>query len=121
MMAASILSSSYVRPAPSIACALQNVLQDVTKGPQALSLIEPRLAARTTAVNTASTSGFSGRLTASDFNGRELRWERQGQGWWRRSSNCGMRAQAALLQTTEAPKVCLDLRSTALSATVLYY
>ena len=106
MMAAPALSSSYVRPAPTIACALHNVLRVATKGPQSgTSLTDVGITtARSTVTNSASTSEVGNWTPFSESSRRAITWEQQSRGvLWRRSNRCGMHVQAAAsaIETTE--------------------
>jgi hypothetical protein len=106
MMAAPALSSSYVRPAPTIACALHNVLRAATKGPQSgTSWTDVGITtARSTVTNSPSTSEVGNWAPFSESSRRAVTWEQQSRGgWWRRSNRCGMHVQAAAsaIETTE--------------------
>jgi hypothetical protein len=106
-MAAPALSASYVRPAPTIACALQNVLRGSRKSLQGVSVMEVGIASRGVTGNVPSDSQGS---TSGSFEGmsrRGFRMEQQCRGW---SSSRGMRVQAsaAAVETAESPKVSID-------------
>lgn len=111
MMAAPALSSSYVRPAPTIACALHNVLRAATKGPQSgSSLTDVGIAtARRAMINLASASEVGNRASLPASRRRAVIWELQSRGGsWRKSNRCGMhvRAAASAIETfEEASKV----------------
>lgn len=109
-MAAPALSASYVRPAPTLACALQNVFRGSKKSLQSVSVMEVGIAPRG-AVGDAPSNLQDGAFGSFEkMSRRGFCVEQQCRGWSTRSSSRGMRVQAsaAAVETAESPKVRLD-------------
>ena len=109
-MAVAALSASHVRPAPTISCALQNVLRGSKRGLQSVSVTEVGIAARGGVGNVPSNLQDSTSGSSERVGRRELHMQQQCGGWSTRSSSRRMRVQAsaAAVETAESPKVSLD-------------
>lgn len=99
-MAAPALSALYVRPASSIACALQNVIQGSNKSSQ--RIMDVGIAPRATMGHTPCIPQVSASVSFEKLN--QKRGFHMDHQW---SSSRGMRVQAsaAAVETAESPKV----------------